>query len=385
MAKHYLQLTCAAAVLASTMSHVLATGRGGGEWMMAQALTTTKDAEIRTKLDIGLEMLFNDARSGNAAAREMIAKLAKEGIVPAQFRHGQLEALAGDTEAAQQWWTEASSRGYGRASFALGNLADSSAATAGGIEDAVRYYALALKQGYAPSLVKLRLARAMLRRGREQDCSAIVENLRAANDLAEAVSVVNGLEFKERCEKRVAVPEKWSVVTAGLIAKILRETGGNTDSVLARRELASPEPISPRDAVAARKFNELGLQAVKAGDYASAAKFFLEASAQNEGNPELMNNLGFALLMQGKTAEAEAALVRTLRLNKRRELAWINLAMLYSDSDRDTAQQCFRIGLDVSSNRAGYLSQLSALSKMSTLSAAVREATGSAADTLRGR
>lgn len=112
-------------------------------------------------------------------------------------------------------------------------------------------------------------------------------------------------------------------------------------------------PVPRRgDRKAAREFNDAGLAAFKSEDFTNASKLFMQGVDADPSDQELVNNLGYALLMGGKYKEATYVLWAALTLNPERASAWFNqgqsLAMIGS---QDSAVASFLLGYRFSKNQ----------------------------------
>ena len=111
-------------------------------------------------------------------------------------------------------------------------------------------------------------------------------------------------------------------------------------------------PVPRRgDRKAARDFNDAGLAAFKSEDFTNASKLFMQGVDADPSDQEVVNNLGYALLMGGKYKEATYVLWAALTLNPERASAWFNqgqsLAMIGS---QDSAVASFLLGYRFSKN-----------------------------------
>jgi tetratricopeptide (TPR) repeat protein len=85
-----------------------------------------------------------------------------------------------------------------------------------------------------------------------------------------------------------------------------------------------PKPIKGQKK-SARIHNEQGLSYFNDGELEKAVKLFKEASQLDKSDPEILNNLGYALLKQGNVESAEDAILETLAIAPGRATAWQNL------------------------------------------------------------
>lgn len=90
----------------------------------------------------------------------------------------------------------------------------------------------------------------------------------------------------------------------------------------------------------AREGNQEGLAHFKRSDYPAALTAFLESHALAPNDPELTNNLGYTYHKLGNRAAAERYYLRTLELDPKRRVAYLNLADLWlEDADTSTLER----------------------------------------------
>ena len=75
----------------------------------------------------------------------------------------------------------------------------------------------------------------------------------------------------------------------------------------------------------ARALNDQALSLFNNGQLEEAVKLFSEAKRLDKSDPEILNNLGYALLKQGNIESAEGAILETLAISPGRSNAWQNL------------------------------------------------------------
>lgn len=106
---------------------------------------------------------------------------------------------------------------------------------------------------------------------------------------------------------------------------------------------ALPKP-GRGDRKAARERNFLGLDALKNSDFNTAIDRFTEGQKADPSDIELVNNLGYALMMAGKSGEAKDKFVETLTIDSSRGAAWSNLGQLHARmGDVNSAAACFKL------------------------------------------
>jgi clan AA aspartic protease (TIGR02281 family) len=92
----------------------------------------------------------------------------------------------------------------------------------------------------------------------------------------------------------------------------------------------------------ARQENEKGLQYLQGGQLTEAVTAFQVASQTDPAAVEIVNNLGYAYLLQGDLPAAEQSLLRTLAFAPGRTNAWANLGHTYAHrGDVRGAVACF--------------------------------------------
>jgi tetratricopeptide (TPR) repeat protein len=106
-------------------------------------------------------------------------------------------------------------------------------------------------------------------------------------------------------------------------------------------ELKSRQKVVRGDRRLARRLNEQGLAAMRDRRYAEAAEAFRQAKQADGGDPEVRENLGYALLKAGRIREAEAALLSALEIGPERATAWASLGHVFAKQARhDDAVAC---------------------------------------------
>lgn len=94
-------------------------------------------------------------------------------------------------------------------------------------------------------------------------------------------------------------------------------------------------PRPPRvDRRLARELNDSGLALWRRQRFGEAAPYFRRAHEADPGDAEIAENLGYALLKSGHTAEAERALLEALALAPERASAWGSLGLARAKSGR---------------------------------------------------
>jgi len=93
------------------------------------------------------------------------------------------------------------------------------------------------------------------------------------------------------------------------------------------RNLPRPERGDRKNA---REKNSAGLSALNSGNYKVAADFFAEGVKADRSDVELLNNLAYALLMDGQFEAAKAKLIDVLGVEVGRSGAWANLGDVFA-------------------------------------------------------
>jgi Tfp pilus assembly protein PilF len=91
----------------------------------------------------------------------------------------------------------------------------------------------------------------------------------------------------------------------------------------------------PENAIANHR---LAVLADRRGDFATSEKYYLTALKREPNDPDLLSDLGYSYLLQGRATESERCLLAALRANPRHQKAHDNLSLLYAkQGDRDRA------------------------------------------------
>ena len=117
-----------------------------------------------------------------------------------------------------------------------------------------------------------------------------------------------------------------------LIAAAIAGDEGRLERI-AKELRAKPRP--PRgERRLARDLNERGLALWRRQRFSEAAVYFRQAHQADASDPEIAENLGYALLRSGQVAEAESAIHAALTLAPDRASAWGTLGMLRAKAGR---------------------------------------------------
>jgi len=102
----------------------------------------------------------------------------------------------------------------------------------------------------------------------------------------------------------------------------------------------------------ARSSNDAGLKEVQGGNYPEAVRLFGEAHEADPADPEVLNNLAYALLLSGDAVGAAPVLVKTLIVAPRRAMAWETLGQILAALGETHAPVgAFRASIEVSADR----------------------------------
>ncbi len=151
-----------------------------------------------------------------------------------------------------------------------------------------------------------------------------------------------------------AIDRQWLNQLMGLAAN------NDWGSVQAKLEQAKPAMPAAVDKAAARQLNTQAINALRAGDVQGAVTLFTQAAAQDPGDPEIQNNLGYAYLQAGRLEEARQYLLQTLQLAPTRAQAWVNTADLFAQSgNAEVAQSALKLAVFFATDRTKALASLS--------------------------
>lgn len=151
-----------------------------------------------------------------------------------------------------------------------------------------------------------------------------------------------------------AIDRQWLNQLMGLAAN------NDWGSVQTKLEQAQPTVPAAVDKAAARQLNTQAINALRSGDVQGAVTLFTQAAAQDPGDPEIQNNLGYAYLQAGRLEEARQYLLQTLQLAPTRAQAWVNTADLFAQSgNAEVAQSALKLAVFFATDRAKALASLS--------------------------
>lgn len=118
-----------------------------------------------------------------------------------------------------------------------------------------------------------------------------------------------------------------------------------TVNVITAKEALSNLPKPQRgDRKLSRERNKAGLAALNLGNYKDAVELFSEGASADKSDTELINNFGYALMMDGQLDAAKSKLIDTLSLDITRSGAWANLGNVFAKSaDPENAVAAFKL------------------------------------------
>ena len=102
----------------------------------------------------------------------------------------------------------------------------------------------------------------------------------------------------------------------------------------------------------ARYYNDQGLAELRAKNFSAAIGSFSLGVAADPGNPELINNLGFALYKNGQNSAAKEQIEHVLILSPTRSSAWINLAdIFFKENNEASAIDAYTLAYSFATNK----------------------------------
>jgi len=119
--------------------------------------------------------------------------------------------------------------------------------------------------------------------------------------------------------------------TGSLVAAALNRNHEAVERIASELKARQPER---GNRTLARNLNERGLALSRAQNYTEAAAVFRQAHEADRGDPEIRENLGFALLKAGQLSEAESATLSALEIGPTRATAWGSLGHIYAKQGR---------------------------------------------------
>lgn len=150
---------------------------------------------------------------------------------------------------------------------------------------------------------------------------------------------------------------------------------GDESSVLEYKLLIEAQPRKKHEnRIEARKRNNNGLRALNYGDAAEALKEFKVASEMDPADPEIINNVGFALGNLGRYHEAAEHIRSALLISPGRSVTWYNLGEIFSKlDDQKAAESAWRIAYLFSTNKNKTLKFLANAAEDQSLSSKSRK------------
>jgi Flp pilus assembly protein TadD len=128
----------------------------------------------------------------------------------------------------------------------------------------------------------------------------------------------------------------------------------NNDTVIMSAvEAIKQQPLPPKgDRKIARAANDAGLAALKANVFDEAIAKLADGVRADPSDQEIVNNLGYAYMMAGRLADAQASFRSALMLAPTRSSAWANLAMVMAKEGRaDEGLSAYLLAFKYSQNQ----------------------------------
>ena len=117
----------------------------------------------------------------------------------------------------------------------------------------------------------------------------------------------------------------------GMLDQAVKDDANADGEILKLKQKISDLPKPAKgEKKSARAINEQALSLFNSGKVAESIGLFNQATQLDQSDPEILNNLGYALLRHGKLEEAKAALLKTLALAPGRSPAWQNIADIFT-------------------------------------------------------
>jgi tetratricopeptide (TPR) repeat protein len=117
----------------------------------------------------------------------------------------------------------------------------------------------------------------------------------------------------------------------GMLDQAVKDDPSADDEILKLKQKISDLPKPAKGEIkSARSLNEQALSLFNGGKVAESIELFNQASLLDQSDPEILNNLGYALLRHGKLEEAKAELLKTLAISPGRAPAWQNIADIFT-------------------------------------------------------
>ena len=124
---------------------------------------------------------------------------------------------------------------------------------------------------------------------------------------------------------------KPGVSSPGVSSLVAAAISGDAVRLKQATEQLKLEPRPPHgERRLARELNERGLGLWQRQRFSEAAAVFGQAAQADPSDAEIAENLGYALVRAGRTAEAEPAILTALTLAPERASAWGTLGLIYA-------------------------------------------------------
>ena len=142
----------------------------------------------------------------------------------------------------------------------------------------------------------------------------------------------------------IALADTPQIMVMRMLEYALNDGGLSHESEIQQTKLqieSLPRPAKGNKK-AARTINAKGLVSLKEGDFSNAVKMFEEANKLDKSDIEIVNNLGFSYLKQGKLDSAQQTIIIALTMSPDRATAWENLGEVFGvKGDVSKAVACF--------------------------------------------
>jgi tetratricopeptide (TPR) repeat protein len=132
--------------------------------------------------------------------------------------------------------------------------------------------------------------------------------------------------------KNISSADTPQMMVMRMLEYALNDGGLSRESEIQQTKLqieSTPKPAKGNNKKVARAINAKGLVSSKKSDFNNAVKMFEEANKLAKSDIEIVNNLGFSYLKQGKFDSAQQAIIIALTMSPSRATAWENLGEVF--------------------------------------------------------
>jgi hypothetical protein len=151
-----------------------------------------------------------------------------------------------------------------------------------------------------------------------------------------------------------AVPIDWAL-----------ELYANKESIahtLPSPELEPEAETQPEEQIDPRTLNEQAIAFIRAGSPERAVPVLISAAERSPQDPEILGNLGYALMLSDQHTHAKQVLLAALKASPKRAATWLNLGQVYAElGDAELAVRTLRNGYRLSSRKEAVRSALQAV------------------------